>query len=138
MAMDIFKEFYPKLLQILPVDCLITEFYSMKLLSAAHKSKLDDLSTNKTERIKYFLDEVIEPGLKVDYTEQFDEMLAIIAKSDDPPVKFLADTMKKSRGVTPPSTMEVDHQARSQDTKSQGNILIMVSCTWPPTSYIPF
>ena len=124
MAMDVFKEFYPKLLQILPVDCLIIEFYSMKLLSSVHKSKLDDLSTNKTERIKYFLDEVIETSLKVDYTKQFDEMLAIMAKSDDPAVKFLADTMKISREVTPPLTMEVDHQARSQDTKPHGNNIL--------------
>lgn len=101
---DTFKEFYPKLLKILPVDCLITQFYAENLLSSAHKSKLDGLSTRK-DKTKYFLDEVIEPGLNIDYTEQFDEMLAFMAKSDDPAVRFLAKEINKSREITSPSRM---------------------------------
>ena len=110
---EVFKEFYPKLLEILPVDCIILHFYSKRLLSSAHKGKLDSLSTNK-ERIKYFLDEVIEPSLKIGYVDQFDEMLAIMMKSDDPAVKFLANEIKKSREVTP---QRITHsQARTPNT----------------------
>lgn len=90
---EVFKDFYPKLLEIVPVDCIIPHFYSKRLLSSVHKGKLDSLSTNK-ERIKYFLDEVIEPSLKIGYVDQFDEMLAIMMKSDDPAVKFLANEIK--------------------------------------------
>ena len=50
---DIFKEFYPQLLEILPVDCLINEFFSKQLLSSAHKSSLQDISTNRG-RAKYW------------------------------------------------------------------------------------
>ena len=90
---EVFKEFYPKLLEILPVDCIISHFYSKSLLSSAHKGKLDSLSTSK-QRIKYFLDEVIEPSLKIGSVDQFNEMLVIMLKSDDPAVKFLANEMK--------------------------------------------
>ena len=98
---DIFKEFYPKLLKILPIDCLISQLYSKKLLSSNHKERLQALTTNK-ERVKCFLDEVIEPGLTIGYMDQFDEMLAVMVKSDDPPVRFLANEMK-SRGIAPPT-----------------------------------
>ena len=47
------------------------------------------------ERAEYFLDKVIKPGLQIDYTKQFDEMLLIMQNSDDPPVKYLADEVKK-------------------------------------------
>ena len=126
---DIFKEFYPKLLVILPVECLITQFYAANLLSSAHKNKLDGLSTHE-EKTKCFLDEVIQPGLKIDYTEQFDEMLAFMVKSDDPTVKFLAKEINKSREITSPSRilhgLDLD-QVKSQDSKTQGKELYL-SC----------
>ena len=89
-----FKEFYPKLLEIIPISHLITQFYSRTLLSHDHKGELDAMATDK-EKAKYFLDKVIKPGLQIDYTEQFDEMLLIMQNSDDPPVKYLADEVTK-------------------------------------------
>ena len=126
---DIFKEFYPKLLKILPVDCVINHLYSKKLLSSDHKCKLQDMSTNR-DRAKYFLDEVIERGLEVDYKSQFDEMLAVMANSDDPPVKFLANEMMKSREVAPPSPIlhnqNQSPQATSQSTEIQSKYCMCV------------
>lgn len=90
-----FKEFYPKLLEVLPTSHLISQFYSRNLLSDDHKCKLDAL-TNEKERAEYFLDKVIKPGLQIDYTKQFDEMLLIMQSSDDPLVKYLADEVKKA------------------------------------------
>ena len=113
----VFKEFYPKLLEIVPVDCLIPQFYSKELLSSAHKGKLDTLPTYK-ERAKYFLDEVIEPGLKIDYMDQFDEMLAIMVISDNPAVKFLAGEINRSR-ETVSWMIPVHGQPRSQNTDTQ-------------------
>jgi len=122
MAEDTFKEFYPKLLQILPVDFLTDQFYCKKLLSSDDKDKLD-LFTNRKEKAKYFLDEVIERGLKIDYTDQFYEMLRIMSKSDNPPVKFLADEIDKSCGVAPP-LMVLHDQARTQDIEPRGKKLL--------------
>ena len=118
---DIFKEFYPKLLGVLPIDCLIPQLYSKQLLSSNHKDRLQALTTKK-ERAKYFLDEVIEPGLQVGYMDQFDEMLAIMMKSDDPLVKFLANEIK-SRDIAP-STQKLHDlslipQGRSQNAETQ-------------------
>ena len=89
-----FKDFYSKLLEVLPTCHLIPQFYSKNLLSDDHKYKLDALTTDR-EKAEYFLDKVIKPGLQIDYTEQFDEMLLIMQDSDDPPVKYLANEVKK-------------------------------------------
>ena len=115
--MDTFKKYYPKLLEVLPVDVLTTQFFAKRLLSNAHKEKLDGLSTARVinkEKAKYFLDEVIAPGLKIGYMQQFDEMLMIMTNSDEPPVKFLATEITKSRNsiVTPTG-------AHSEDTRFQ-------------------
>ena len=123
---DVVKEFYPKLLEILPVDYLIPQFYSKELLSGAHKAKLDSLPIFK-ERVKYFLDEVIEPSLKIGYMDQFDEMLAIMVKSDDPAVKFLATEISKSREAGPPSRI-MHNQARSQNTETQSKDYCTIYC----------
>ena len=130
MAKDIFKEFYPKLFKILPVDFVINHLYSKKLLSSAHKCKLQDMPTTR-ERVKYFLDEVIERGLEIDCMSQFDQMLAVMANSDDPPVQFLANEIIKSRGVAPPSPSLHDQslspQARSPNTETQSKCCMYVS-----------
>jgi len=101
------------------VDFLTTQFYCKNLLSSDDKGKLDTLSTNRKEKAKYFLDEVIERGLKIGYTDQFYEMLTIMSNSDSPPVKFLADEINKSCGVSPP-LMALHDQARTQDIKPRG------------------
>jgi len=93
-AKDAFKEFYTKLEEVLPIGSLKSQFYSRNLLSNDHKSKLDVLTGDK-EKVEYFLDKVIKPGLQIGYTKQFDEMLLIMQNSDDPPVKYLADEIIK-------------------------------------------
>ena len=52
------------------------------------------MATDK-EKAQYFLDKVIKPGLQIDYTKQFDEMLLIMQNSDDPPVKYLGNEVVK-------------------------------------------
>ena len=116
---DAVKKFYPKLLEILPVDRLITQFYSKQLLSSDHKRKLDALSTHR-ERTKYFLDEVVEPSVKIDFTDHFDEMLIIMENSDDPAVKFLAKNIREFLVITPPSEAKIFRdQESSRDTETQ-------------------
>ena len=123
---DIFKEFYPKLLEILPVDWLTPQLYSKGLLSSAHKDKLDALPAYK-QRAKCFLDEVIEPGLKIGYMDQFDEMRAIMVKSDDPAVKFLANEINKSLEIVPPSRT-IHNQTIPQNTETQSKDCCMYMC----------
>ena len=118
--MDVLKEFYPKLLEILPVEALTTQFFAKGLLSNTHKEKLDGLSAARAinkEKAKYFLDEVLIPGLKIGFVEQFDEMLVMMRNSDEPPVKFLANEITKSRNchVTP--------TVHGEDTHFQGECL---------------
>ena len=114
---DIFKEFYPKLLEILPVECLIIQFFSKELISSAEKDKLEAFSSDK-EKAKYFLNKVIEPGLKIGYMDQFDEMLAVMENSNDrSPVKFLATEMKKLL-KSPTVDLNFPRQTRLKDTET--------------------
>ena len=128
--LDIFKEFYPKLLEILPVDSLLNHLFSKQLLSGAQKDRLRDIPTNR-ERVKYFLDEVVERGLKIGFMDQFDEVLAVMANSDDPTVKFLAKEMMKSRGNVPPKPIPILNdqiqgpQAIPQNTETQSKYASM-------------
>ena len=119
---NVFKEFYPKLLLILPVECVINHLYSKKLLCSVHKRQLQDMST-ASDRAKFFLDEVIGRGLEVDCMSQFDEMLSVMANSDDPPVQFVANEMMKSCRVAPPLPILHDQsqipQAKSQNAETQ-------------------
>ena len=73
---------YPSLLKLLPISKLVEHFYSQMLLSFDQKSKLDSLPS-PVEQIKYFLDEILIPGLSIDYTGHFDEMIIMMKKSDD-------------------------------------------------------
>ena len=50
------------------MDVVTTQFFAKGLLSNAHKEKLDGLSATRAinkEKDKFFLDEVIAPGLRI-------------------------------------------------------------------------
>ena len=81
-AKKIVQNFYSDLLKVLPITELVKRFYSRQLLSDDHKSKLDSLTARK-EKSKYFLDELLIVGLKINYTGYFDEMIAVMKESDD-------------------------------------------------------
>lgn len=82
------KKFYPDLLQVLPLSHLVPCLYSEGLISSTNVNKLKHLS--EVERIKYFLDDVLIPGVEIGYTELFKKLLGAMEVSDDGAVKFLA------------------------------------------------
>ena len=84
--------FYPTLLKLLPICELVERFYSLQLLSDHRKSKLDSLTSLK-EKIAYFLDDVLIPGLSVNYTGHFDEMITMMKESDDVLARFLVEKL---------------------------------------------
>ena len=81
------------------INNLVTKLYSSQLLSGDHKGCIDSLPTTK-EKTEYFLDKVIKPGLEIEYTEQFDEMLRVMRNSDDPAVNYLVDKIQKFTSTT--------------------------------------
>ena len=95
-TLDIFKKFYPELTEVLPmvITSLVTKLYSDKLLSGNHKDCIDSLATGK-DKTEYFLDKVIKPGLTINYTKLFDEMLRVMESSDDPTVNYLVNEIHK-------------------------------------------
>ena len=82
-------KFYAKIIEVLPINDLLSDLHANKLLPDNHKAKVESLSTQR-EKAKYFLDEVIKPGLSVGYIEQFNKMIAVMKSSDDSTVKHLA------------------------------------------------
>jgi len=116
---DVFKKFYLELAKVLPmiINNLVTTLYSSKLLSGDNKGYIDSLLTNK-EKTEYLLDKVIKPGLEIEYTELFDEMLRIMRTSDDRTVNYLVDKIEKFTS----STLSSADQKQAQAT-SKGNHL---------------
>ena len=54
-------KFYAKIIEVLPMNNLLSDLRANKLLPDNHKTKVESLSTQK-EKAKYFIDEVIKPG----------------------------------------------------------------------------
>ena len=88
-AERVLTKFYAELVETLPINDVLADFRANKLLRGSHKTKLTSLSTQK-EKAKYFIDEVIKPGLSIGYIEQFNKMIAVMKSSDDSTVKRLA------------------------------------------------
>ena len=109
----VFTEFYAKLTEALPIKDLETELYVNKLLTDYHKAQVHSLTTKK-EKARYFLDEVIKPGLNIGYTEKFNKMMSVLESSDDPMVKFLTKQIQKSLDDLP-STSTSDDSIKDTD-----------------------
>ena len=116
MAESVFQKFYPKLLKVLPISSLLSDFYSRGLLPGDHKANIDALDTQK-RKAEYFLDRVIKPGLEVGYMGQFDEMMKVMESSDDPAVKFVAGEIREF--ISNESSLD----SRCQDSRTIGGCL---------------
>ena len=113
-AKEVIQKFYPSLLKILPISELIERFYSLKLLSDQRKRNLESL-TSPREKIICFLDDVLIPGLSINYTGHFDEMVTMMKESDDILARQLVEqlspttvealsTLRKTSSATPLAT----------------------------------
>ena len=97
-AKRVVKKYYSNLMKILPIDKLVHRLYTSKscgLLTPWQKSKLDSL-TSPEEKVRYFSDKILFPGLDVDFTGHFDEMLTMMKESDDVLVRHLAGKLDVS------------------------------------------
>ena len=97
------------------INDLVNKLYSAELLSGNHKDCIDSLASGK-EKAEYFLDKVIKPGLEINYTKLFDEMLRVMESSDDPTVNYLVNEIHKFS--TSSSMSSVD---QTQATQTKGN-----------------
>ena len=84
-----FTKFYAELTEAIPINEVLGDRRINILLRDVHKAKLNSLITQK-EKAKYFLNEVIKPGVIIGYLEQFSAMISVMISSDDSTVKNLA------------------------------------------------
>jgi len=99
-----YRTFYPMLLAVLPIEDIMMDFFSRELLSKSHKAKIDSYSDQKN-KIKYFLDDVIHPNIRIGEVHLFNEMLAAMGRSDDVTARGVANKIKKV--ISPPSCTPV-------------------------------
>ena len=90
---------YLNLVKLLPIDELVDHLYCRELLSNSRKSKLDSL-TAQEKKIRYFLDEILIPGLSIDYTGHFDEMVVMMQDSDDVLTRCLVEKLISPDGAS--------------------------------------
>ena len=88
------QDFYPNLLEVLPITELVERFYSGHILSHHQKSKLNSLPLRK-DKVAYFLDEMLMPGLSMNCTKHFDEMITMMKESDDALARHLVELIVK-------------------------------------------
>ena len=74
------RKFYPKLIRLLPINELAEHFYSVDLLCDNQKSEIDRFPLPK-DKIKYFLDEILIPGLGIGCTRHFNELVIMMRDS---------------------------------------------------------
>ena len=95
---------YTTLLKLLPISELTERLYSLQLISHERKCTFDDLTSRK-EKTTYFLDEMLIPGLTVNYTRHFDEMIAMMKESDDDLTRFLVEKLMSTGSMTLPAAV---------------------------------
>ena len=86
------RECYSDFKNVLPINKLVEYFYTRNLLSVDHKEKFDGLTSRK-DKIVYFLDEILIPGLSIGFTEHFDNMVTMMKESDDMLANRLAEKL---------------------------------------------
>ena len=99
MCSEVFKEFYSKLVETLPMNdvTFVATLYSHDLLSREFKNQLN-CSSNKTSAVKatMFLDNVIEASVTTGVGSSFDQLLNVMEDSDHQGVKELAKLIRTS------------------------------------------
>ena len=94
----VFKEFYSRLVETLPMNdvIFIAKLYSCDLLPDDLKEHVESLQT-EAERTMYFIDNVIKPSVTSDNgSSSFDKLLNVMESCNYPCVKELANQIRAS------------------------------------------
>ena len=96
---EIYVKFYPNLVAVLPMDdaTFMAQLYSNNLLPGDGKAKVEAQQT-RADKASYFLDNYVEKGFVVDDSTNptFYSLLSVMQSNDDPLLKSVAGTIKKS------------------------------------------
>jgi len=89
--MEIYRHFYGKLVQVLPVEdaSFIAELYSQNLLPGDTKAKIHSLST-RSEKASFFLDHNIGPKVGIGSIDSLYKLLDVMENFEDDYMKELA------------------------------------------------
>ena len=120
---------YPNLVKLLPIVEVVDHLYRRELLSANQKSKFGNF-TLREEKIRYFLDEILIPGLTIDYTGHFDEMVIMMTESDDVLTRCLVKKL-----ITPDGASDNASETDTLSTADTGmewyyEIIMMLGHSW--------
>ena len=97
MAEKVFRDFYSKLVKILPMkDALfVADLYSQGLLPDDQKDQIKSLAT-RADMVVHFLDNVIKPDVTsgIGTGASFNKLLNLMNDSENQPVKQLAEQIR--------------------------------------------
>ena len=98
MSSVVFKQFYYKLVEALPMNdaTFVAKLYSHDLLSRELKNELNLLQKTSAVKATIFLDSVIEPSVTSDGDKSFDKLLNVMEDSECLSVKELANQIRVS------------------------------------------
>ena len=108
------KNCYPNLVKLLPISELVDHLYCRELLSNNRKTKLDSF-TSREEKIRCFLDEILIPGLNINYKGHFDEMVTMMEGSDDVLTRCLVKNL-----ISPDSASDYASETDASSTADTG------------------
>ena len=75
---EAFKKSYPKLIDALPINDLLPDFFEAGVVPVNVKEKLNSIPV-RSEKVKCLLDEM-ELGLKAGITDQFESFICVMEK----------------------------------------------------------
>ena len=84
---------YPKLTRSLPIDDLIPDLFSKKVISGVQKENIQKEKLKKG-KVSFLFDEVIIPGLQSGTSTKYNNLIKVMDASDDTTANRLAGILK--------------------------------------------
>ena len=95
-ATSVFQKFYSDLVDVLPMDdaTFRARLFSKGLLPGDLKNTINASSASSAEKTSIFLDRVIEPSVKVNDVDNFNDLLNVMKDFTSSTLKNLSKTIK--------------------------------------------
>lgn len=91
-AIDNVTTHYKSLARSLPIDNLLPDLYSKKVINSDEKEAIEKKQL-KREKVSILIDQVIKPELEAGIFTKFDNFIKVLDDSDDSTAKRLSDLL---------------------------------------------
>ena len=116
LSSEVFKEFYSKLVETLPMNdaAFAAKLFSLHLLPSELKNELNSSQKSSAAKATIFLDSVIEPSVTGGVGNSFDILLDVMEHSEYQVMKELAKQIRLfNAGAIERTKTEIGNQMKS-------------------------